>query len=634
MSVFHGSRTRSFCLKTTKSNAWPKHVACIHVRAKYEPGHSRTGGRPCHDLSKGTLLGWESYWSLRGAQQHDPTCWDRGCTSEKFWRQLIQWARISGTLWVFGWKLWPAWCLLGGVTEVAEGRLILDVRNSEQDAHLPGGRPRRSTGLFIAEDPPTIICLAVPGGGRIKMIDLANYGIEPKHYGIDGDAGALSATVKAYQDYRRLCNEFDLGGLQTTAAAQSWHAYRRSHLVHPVIVHPIEKVLSLERAAYYGGRCECLRLGRFRERLYHLDVNSMYTAIGQNVLFPTKYVAAWEPTEKLDLPFLDESKSVIADVTIRTDAPLFPACETVKEDALAPPAPNRGRNRIIYPVGTFRTALCQPELAIAVANDLIVEWHRVQYYEFAPIMSKWSTFALDMRAKLAGKGLSHLGKCCKKIINSLPGKWGQRMKIWQDFSSDVSGDGTERHNNEWFQEWGKHPSNGTITQYRTIAGQTQFMDDEQLCATSCPSIAGFWTSYGRITLSLLLGLAGLNNVFYYDTDSLIVNIDGLDRIADYGAMHATQPGKLKILADSDDVEIRGIRRYRFGKTWCVAGPFGGQIKGQGMPPEWEEHEGFGGQMWHKTVGDAVRVKHLAQFRKNYHHGVVQDNGRVWAFHVG
>lgn len=634
MGVFHADRRRSYCIKSPRGDSWPKHIACFHVKCQYLAKNDHPNAVHMPNLKWGVLHGWEMWLSRGWSTGGDHRMWLSGNDSLTFWRDLACCARINGTVWVFAWDVWPAWCLLNGVKEVAEGRLILDIRQENDDKLLPGERPRRSTGLFVAENPPTIICLAVPGGGRIKIVDLANYGITQENYGIDGDAGSLAATVQATKDYHRLCKTYDLGGCQTTAAAQAWYCYRRSHMKSPVIVHPIEKALDLERAAYYGGRCECRRLGKFSETLYHVDVNSMYTSLGCLSRFPSRYVACADMLDgKRHIPYSDE-KLMIADVTVKVDTPYYPCREKVKIDPGIDPRGRRGRERVIYPVGRFRTALCGPELGFAVQAGHVVEWHRVQYYQPEFLMRHWSNWALLMRDSLSKNGFKHLSGCCKKIINSLPGKWGQRIKAWRDFESanDFNADGTE--DKAWFMEWGKHPGTGGLTQYRTIAGQTQYMDDEELCSTSCPSIAGFWTSYGRMHLNCLIIAAEDENVYYYDTDSLIVNQKGMDLLVGHRMINANAPGLLKVKESSNDVEILGIRRYRFGPRWCVAGPFGGVISGSTPSPEWEEHEGFGGQLWHASVGDPVRVKRKARWKKEYHHGFVEEDGRVTPFLVG
>lgn len=634
MGIFHGSRDKSFVIKKPVSDKWPIHMGAIYVHGSYEKKHQEYMGKAPDNLSFGKLVAWQLHFFTRLQYGFASGTWRDGKETGDFWNNIRGWARMSGTVWIWGWRIWPSWCLLEGTKEVSEGRLILDIREKEDSTPGGGNRPHRATGLFVAEDPPTIICLAVPGGGRIKIVDLANYGIEPEDFGVDGPAGALSATVHAVKEYVRLCKIYDLGSCQTTAASQAWYCYRRSHMKHPITVHPVEKVLALEQAAYYGGRCECVRIGHFRKKLYHLDVNSMYTSLGLIQQFPFRHCSSWDESNGTKPPMPSHVKLAIADVTIETSYASWPAREKVKVDPFGSSARRSGRERVIYPVGAFRTALAGVELLVAIDSGAVKKFHRIQYYDPAPLMESWCISALLMRESLKENGFYSLSRCAKKIMNSLPGKWGQRLKKWVDFTSGPFIPYLDSSPDEWYQEWGRHPDTEEITPYRTIAGQTQYQDREELAAVSCPSIAAFWTSAGRMYLYGAISAVGIEHVYYYDTDSMIVDQTGYDTINSLGQIHESQPGKFKVKEESDDVEILGIRRYRFGHRWCVAGPFGGMVSGTGAPGEFVQHEGFGSQMWHRSVGDAVEIKRLARWRKEYHHGTVDKDGIISPFRVG
>jgi hypothetical protein len=634
MGIFHGSRDKSFTIKKPVSDKWPVHMGAISVHGEYAKEYQEYIGKAPDNLFFGNLIEWQGHFFDRTKEGFTGGGWYDGSSAADFWNVLRNYAHICGTVWIWGWRIWPAWCLLQGVREVSEGRLILDIK--EQPDPFPGCHPKpsRPTGLFVAEDPPTIICLAVPGGGRIKLIDLANYGIEPADFGVDGQAGALAATVHAVKEYVRLCKTYDMGSCQTTAASQAWYCYRRSHMQHHVTVQPLEKVLALEQAAYYGGRCECRRIGRFSEKLYHLDINSMYTSLGLIGKFPVRHCSTWTENDGGHPPMPCPQKPAIADVTVQTAGPCLPARESVKVNPFSPPGRKSGRERIIYPVGEFRTALAGDELLLAIDAGLVKRFHRIQYYDPAPLMNSWCRWALVMRESLKENGFKSLSRCAKKIMNSLPGKWGQRLKRWVDFDFANRDIHEEINAEDWFQEWGKHPKNGEITPYRTIAGQTQYQDREELSAVSCPSIAAFWTAMGRCYLYGSIEECSMEHIYYYDTDSIVVDQTGYDHMCQIGVVDESRPGAFKVKESSDDVEILGIRRYRFGPRWCVAGPFGGEVSGDGKPGEFVQHEGFGAQMWHRSVGDAVEIKRIAKWRKEYHHGTVDENGYVHPFLVG
>ena len=140
--------------------------------------------------------------------------------------------------------------------------------------------------------------------------------------------------------------------------------------------------------------------------------------------FPSKYIGSWEWSESEKIPPMFDDRVMVADVTVTTEYPVYPAREKVKTDSEIAPVGRGGRERVIFPCGTFRTALCGDELLDAMLNRAVRKWHRVQYYVPAPLMRAWAHWALAMRASLEDLDFGRLKNCAKKIINLLPGKVG------------------------------------------------------------------------------------------------------------------------------------------------------------------------------------------------------------------
>jgi hypothetical protein len=86
---------------------------------------------------------------------------------------------------------------------------------------------------------------------------------------------------------------------------------------------------------------------------------------------------------------------------------------------------------------------------------------------------------------------------------------------------------------------------------------------------SIPSISAHITADARNLLTDYIEKAGWENVFYCDTDSLIVNSRGFDNLRDY--ISNNELGKLKIENTSDNLEIYGLKDYRFGEEVKIKG---------------------------------------------------------------
>jgi len=586
-----------------------KVFVALHVNADYTPS-------PDGFFYSGQFRNWECVsW---GERKGKPFCfWTDGNDAMSMWIHLRQLSREHGELTVWSWKTWPLWCVTNGTEEVSQGMLRLDVSGQKPDH------------TFIAGDPPTIITFDVPGGSTMAMLDLANFGVTPEMYGLVDGCGALAATKLAVTQLHSLCKSYGLGELRSTAAAQAWHVYRSFHQPQPSAV-PTSSIGSsrLEEAAYFGGRCECRRLGRVEQAVYDYDVTAMYTTIGLFAMFPREYVDCWDAGKNRSEPWLEDGLLMIADVTLQTDKALYPVSELNRGCPLRAPRPRDPGERVIYPVGTFRTALCGPELAVAVGHGHVREWHRVQYYEPARLMADWSAWALHTRELVKAGPLSHLGSVFKKILNSLPGKWGQRRKVWVDWTGDWDEGVYVGDTTEWLLENGRNPVTGAATQFRTIAGKCQYLVGDELAPRSCPAVAAFWTSYGRVDLNGYIWVAsrqGYNDVIQYDTDGLAVTVEGALQLELAGCIDG-RPGTLrKISGPCRDGNFLGLRNYFLNNRWVVAGGRKEDVR----------HEGFNEQLRKAKVCRPVQnIVKGADRAPDYKHGSVDENGFVKPFVLG
>lgn len=631
-AIFYPGRIKSFNLESPKSVKLPAKVCCLYVRSDWDRLQINSLATSVSNVTQGFIKEVEAcFWTYKNGKETRSQPFQ--CfRARQFWDHIYYRSREGGTLWIFCWDAWPYWCLLNGRKEIDEKRMLLNCVDGKEMPYMQGERPRRTDGIFVAENPPTIISLAIPGGGRVKILDLRNYGIEPSKMNNWTGELQLDNVRVAVKDYREMIQRFDMGSWQTTAASQAWYCFRRSHLQYKVEVNPIKKVLELEQASYFGGRCEVKQMGKLNGLTYHLDVNSMYTGLAGLFCFPTRHVAT------LKDPSISEANDALikyigcADVTLKTDEPIFPTGEHVREYPFAIPK-RAAREKLIFPTGEFRTALCGAELLTAM-DGYVTKVHRLQLYESQPLLRSWSEFALGSRKRIQGSDLKHMEHCFKKIMNCLPGKFGQRSKEWLPFTAKKTKKELEEEKHLWIQEWGLHPETGELTQYRTINNETTYLDDELLGNLSCPIVSACWTSLGRTFLRQSIDYIGVDNVYYYDTDSLIVNEKGYLLAKAASWLNDLIPLKWKVREYGSDVHIYGIRRYRFEKRFCVSGPFGAEFNGSVNPVAWIEHENFTNQMQHGRACESARVERMARLQQSYRHGFVSENGRVYPFIAG
>jgi hypothetical protein len=80
---------------------------------------------------------------------------------------------------------------------------------------------------------------------------------------------------------------------------------------------------------------------------------------------------------------------------------------------------------------------------------------------------------------------------------------------------------------------------------------------------SCPIIAAYVTSYGRSLLFNYCDIAGNNNVYYVDTDSLFVNEVGYRNLKRNNCINPYEIGKLKLESSDKQCIFFGPKDYLF-----------------------------------------------------------------------
>jgi len=353
--------------------------------------------------------------------------------------------------------------------------------------------------------------------------------------------------VETWRQWLDFLDRHDLGDFGVTIAKQSFNAYRHRFMPVKIGIHSNAAALELERAAYRGGRSECFRVGQLPpEKYYKIDANGLYSAMMAWYKYPRRLVKVIQNVDAAYLDVLLRNHLAIAEVVIDTDQPRFPV---------------RIRGRNAYPTGSFITTLSTPELQIALLDGEIKAIGRVALYEPADLFSDYISLLTPLRQQYKLAGDLARSQMCKLLRNSLQGKFGQRgyhQKRLGEAPLDVVR----------VKHWINGETGETVTDL-TFGGATlrQWRAGEMF--DSFPAIPAHVAAYGRMYMLSLIEQAGRRNVFYIDTDGLIVNQAGLDRLA--GVLDANELGMLKIESVSDDVEIRAKKDYRFGKADVIKG---------------------------------------------------------------
>ncbi len=407
------------------------------------------------------------------------------------------------------------------------------------------------------------------GKHRIEFVNIQNYFNFPVHK-IGESIGlpkltinfkdATEASLRAYcqrdveiiyQAYRNLyffIRSGKLGSMRYTLPSISYSCYTHTFIPKSITVHTQEDILELERKTYFGGRCECLRIGRFTgQRFYKMDVNSMYPFIMRENYFPHKF-------EKVgyDIP-IDVIKDnadkwlYCAEVEIETDKPIYPY---------------RRDSKLIFPVGKFTAYLTTASLLHAIEHGHVKKIKMAAAYKKAKLFTTFVDYFYSERLKYRNEKNPAFAYICKLILNSLYGKFGQRNSIMiEEIQTDCIRN---------FREliWHVQEKRYYIHQIFYGLEQTILLQEEE-GLNSMPAIAAHVTDYARIYLWYIMEKAGMKNCYYMDTDSIIVNRRGYKRLQD--DLDADILGMIKVEEVTESMEIRGAKNYTFAGVDKIKG---------------------------------------------------------------
>lgn len=395
--------------------------------------------------------------------------------------------------------------------------------------------------LIIIDNPPNYTCWR-KGDKTLKLLDSTNYWkISLKELGNRVGLNKLdmppewadreradtyckrdvSVLLLALQQWIAWLRQHRLGGLGISLAQQAWRAYVHRFLECPIYIDDNIEALELSRSSYYGGRTEALTVGTYLTDVQCLDVNSMYPSVMRDYEYPTRLHGRYTRIKAEELNRWLGKYAVTADCTIRTERPFFPS---------------RSPNGLLFPVGTFRTYLSTPEIKAALDSNELVECHAAAIYDKGIIFRGFIDELYALRQEFAAAGDESGRYFVKILMNSLYGKFGQRAG-----NEEIVGEcdpGLFRVETEIDVETGKR------YRWRYIGGKILCRSTEAEGRYSHPAIVSHVTAYARCLLWRHMETAGIENVFYMDTDSLHVNREGMTRLLP--AIDPTRLGALKL----------------------------------------------------------------------------------------
>ncbi|KKK56003.1 hypothetical protein LCGC14_3068880, partial [marine sediment metagenome] len=264
------------------------------------------------------------------------------------------------------------------------------------------------------------------------------------------------------------------------------------------------------------------------------------------------------------------------------------------------------------------TTLSTPELKYALEQGEIedVEW--MAGYDKAKIFESYVDTMYALRRGYQKEKNDAFQFMCKIMLNSLYGKFGQRGGHWEEIRDARDDDPLA-----WLEQ---DVEDGPVTKFRTRLGKVQRRNRDIEGGDSSPAIAAHVTAYARMYMWRLFAQAGHENVYYTDTDSIIVSRRGFQNLK--STIDDARLGALKIVERASACTIWGPKDYAFGREQRHKGIRRNAT--QLNVNTWEQ-ERFWSWDAHMKQGEEGFID-IDTIRKTLHRvytkGVVTDSGKV------
>lgn len=297
----------------------------------------------------------------------------------------------------------------------------------------------------------------------------------------------------------------------------------------------------------WTGRCEVWRWGRSAPgQIHEYDLRLAYCHIAAERRLPHALAGRVGELSEAQLQKALERYAVLAEVEVDINLPLVP---------------HGVQKRIQWPVGRFRTTLWDPELRTLLAREQGVTVLRAWLYDRSASLQGFSRWLLAACGSGQGPFTPLQRRALKHFSRTLIGRFALRYQSWErhcklpDFGLRL---GTMRDE-----------STGVLSETLHVGHELLELGAMTDAEDALPQVTGWVMSEARARLWRLCELAGLQNVLYVDTDSLLVNDEGARKLERWTLGGFTW--SLERKATYPHVEISAPRQLRLGRRRRVAG---------------------------------------------------------------
>lgn len=300
----------------------------------------------------------------------------------------------------------------------------------------------------------------------------------------------------------------NLGDFRLTGAAMASAGYRHRFMPQKtLLVHDNEEVLAIERESAYAGRAEVWRHGEVSDTVYEYDYQYAYARLAQELEIPYRLECEHSPLTDERFDTVANHQSVLSRCVVHTDVPV---------------APTLLDGRIVWPIGTFAAHLWDNELRLAMECGADIQIERCWLYARAPVLRSWADWIVE-KLDAPTDDIDPVARLMlKDWSRALIGRFGLRYPLLEEIGRVPSYDLS--HRGVWDIDAEKELT------YLQL-GQQLFEQTEKVeSSDSMPAVMSYIMAASRVKLWRLMQVAGMENLYYVDTDGIICNRRAAKRI--------------------------------------------------------------------------------------------------------
>lgn len=371
----------------------------------------------------------------------------------------------------------------------------------------------------------------------------------------DDPAGAFLNRCKADADILhnamlKLMDWWDdenLGKWNITGGASGWNAMRHIPAPQRILIRPDDSECDSDRRAIYGGRRGAWECGNSHYGHYsEIDISKAYTSVCRYMPLPIGRQATFTSLP-VDHRWLNCDRwGVIADCIISADTARVPC---------------RIGNSVWYPVGRFRATLAGPDIREARDQGELESVGNGWLHQLGYALRPWAEWCIDALADETGR-TPDVAKLVHRIwARSAIGKWAQRgFEVVEIGPSPNQG---------WHYEEAWHHDKNVPAGIVDFAGTRYQVAAVNQADNAYPAVLAFVESYVRVALGRAIAAVGDNHMVACDTDGLICDSGGTDRIP--AINDAIAPLEVRIKRHYSRVKVIGPQHLELGHEKRRAG---------------------------------------------------------------